>query len=64
MLNWTVFFTFRGFGLFRDALFPGKERSNVNFKPSPVKATWAEQRLIKAEFTYSVQYIQILKGEG
>lgn len=30
--------TFLVLGLFRDALFPGRERSKVNFKPSPVKS--------------------------
>lgn len=37
MVMMCLVLTFLGLGLFLDALFPGSERSKVNFKPSPVK---------------------------
>lgn len=40
--------TFLGLGLFRDALFPGSERSKVNFKPSPVKKNRPSAQLTAA----------------
>lgn len=36
--NFYLLRTFRELGTFLDALFPGRERSNVNFNPSPMKA--------------------------
>lgn len=36
--NFYLLRTLRELGTFLDALFPGRERSNVNFNPSPMKA--------------------------
>lgn len=60
------FLTFLVLGLFRDVLFPGRERSNVNFKPSPVKKKKArssvlQQQLIKVhESNLHIVYFHML----